>query len=65
MNLDSPPRPEPRKACFASSVIRLSYSLAPWPGQLNRYALAMNSHSAESELKDFVDPGMHGHLARE
>src|ERR1041384_1901825 len=31
--------PEPRAACFASSVIRLSCSVAPWPGQLNRCAL--------------------------
>src|SRR6478735_1718277 len=29
--------PEPREATFASSVIRLSCSVAPWPGQLNRY----------------------------
>src|SRR6185369_8853463 len=30
--------PEPREATFASSVIRLSRSVAPWPGQLNRCA---------------------------
>src|SRR6185295_1665669 len=29
--------PEPREASFASSVIRLSCSVAPWAGQLNRY----------------------------
>jgi hypothetical protein len=29
--------PEPREAPFASSVVRLSCSVAPWPGQLNRY----------------------------
>src|SRR5215471_7713348 len=29
--------PEPREATFASSVIRRSCSVAPWPGQLNRY----------------------------
>ena len=28
--------PEPREATFASSVIRLSCSVAPWPGQLKR-----------------------------
>ena len=28
---------EPREASFASSVIRLSCSVAPWPGQLHRY----------------------------
>ncbi len=28
--------PEPLEACFASSVIRLSCSVAPWPSQLNR-----------------------------
>src|SRR5262245_33645716 len=31
--------PEPREASFASSVIRLSCSVAPWPGQLHRYVL--------------------------
>src|SRR6185295_17235039 len=29
--------PEPREACFASSVIRLSCSVTPWPGQLRRW----------------------------
>ena len=29
---------EPREACFASSVIRLSCPVAPWPGQHNRWA---------------------------
>jgi len=29
--------PEPRGATFASNVIRLSCSVAPWPGQLNRW----------------------------
>ena len=29
--------PEPRAACFASSAVRLSCSVAPWPGQLKRY----------------------------
>src|ERR1043166_8165159 len=28
--------PEPREASFASSVIGLSCSVAPWPGQLKR-----------------------------
>src|SRR5262249_15483194 len=27
---------EPREACFASSAVRLSGSVAPWPGQLRR-----------------------------
>src|SRR5215471_9219558 len=29
--------PEPREASFASSVVRRSCSVAPWPGQLNRW----------------------------
>jgi hypothetical protein len=29
--------PEPREASFASSVIRLSCPVAPWPGQLRRW----------------------------
>ena len=35
--------PEPRAACFASSVIRRSCSVAPWPGQLNRCALSTHT----------------------
>ena len=31
---------EPREATFASSVVRRNCSLAPWPGQLNRYRAA-------------------------
>jgi len=30
--------PEPREASFASSVVRRRCSVAPWPGQLRRYA---------------------------
>ena len=38
--------PEPREATFASSAIRLSCSVAPWPGQLRRYPalLAMSEY---------------------
>jgi len=41
--------PEPREACFASSVIRPSYAVAPWPGQLRRYAaIAQNAYETFS-----------------
>ena len=30
--------PEPREATFASSLVRRSCSVTPWPGQLKRYA---------------------------
>src|SRR6267142_6617195 len=33
--------PEPRGATFASGVIRLTCSAAPWPGRLNRYAASL------------------------
>jgi hypothetical protein len=36
--------PEPREATFAPSVIRLSYSVAPWPGQLRRSVALMTVH---------------------
>jgi hypothetical protein len=34
--------PEPREATFASSMIWLSCSVTPWPGQLNRYPTMLN-----------------------
>jgi hypothetical protein len=40
--------PEPREASFASSVIRRSCSVAPWPGQLNRWP------SVTSSMKKFL-----------
>src|SRR5215510_3584735 len=42
--------PEPREATFASSVIRLSCSLAPWPGQLNRSTSLVMDQTFESEI---------------
>src|SRR6185503_4867119 len=43
--------PEPREATFASSVIRLSCSVAPWPGQLKRCAATL-------AMRDCLIPGL-------
>jgi len=45
--------PEPRAASFASSVIRLSCSVAPWPGQLNR-SVALTLMPSATNISDLV-----------
>src|SRR6185436_11446967 len=47
--------PEPREATFASSVIRLSCSVAPWPGQLRRSASTLTLGSMNSLQSQGVD----------